>query len=130
MVNIMDTDPEKLLAKYKDADMLETLFKLVKESIVGAPYEVDLDTRVGQAEWKKNLFNLTEELFEAANVLKSRDWVQTEYPIDHNHLADELADAIWFFVRLLMLSGYNAKSSLDLLARKVLVNNFRRRSGY
>lgn len=130
MVNIMDVSPEALLEEFRGRDSLKAIFELVSRQDHSSPKTIDLDTKVGQLAWKHILFCLTEELYEAANVLKSRPWVSTEYQVDKNHLADELADSIWFFTRLLQLSGYTAEQTFELLVRKFIVNEFRRNTGY
>jgi len=129
MVNIKQVDPTPILEKFKDRDMLEAIFELIGTQN-NTWQHLNLETREGQRGWKEILFCLTEELYEAANVLKSRPWVQTEYQLDWDHLYDELADALWFFVALLQASGLDAKKTFEILVRKYLVNDFRRRSKY
>ena len=129
MVNILDVDITTLKEKFKGRDKLESLFQLVKEQNHVWP-KVDLNTKEGQRRWKELLFCLTEELYEAANVLKNRPWVQTEYTVDYNHLYDEIADSIWFFIALLQASGLDAEKAFELFLRKYRVNEFRRESRY
>jgi NTP pyrophosphatase (non-canonical NTP hydrolase) len=128
-MNIYDVDPSKLKESLKGKDRLEVLFELVKKqnSMVS---DQPIDCRIGQKEWKDVLFCLTEELFEAANCLKIRPWVQTEYPVDYGHLYDELADSLWFFVCLLVKSGLDPEKTFDIFLRKYMVNEFRRESQY
>jgi len=129
VVNILDVNVDDLKEKYKGRDKLETIFELVDQQNSSLKVK-DLNTKEGQRAWKEILFCLTEELYEAANVLKNRPWVQTEYTVDYNHLYDELADSIWFFTALLRASGLDAERAFEIFLRKWKVNNFRRESGY
>jgi len=129
LVNILDVSIDDLKEKLRGKDKLEVLFQLVSEQ--NSTWSIkDLNTKEGQRYWKEILFCLTEELYEAANVLKNRPWVQTEYTVDYNHLYDELADSIWFFIALLQASGLDAEKTFEIFLRKWKVNNFRRESGY
>lgn len=128
-MNILDVDPTSLKEKLKGMDKLEAMFSLVQEQNF-IFNKASIDTIIGQEEWRKILYFLVEELFEAANCLKIRPWTQSEYAIDYNHLYDELADSIWFFVCLLIKSGLDPEKTFDIFLRKYLVNEFRRKSGY
>ena len=129
MVNILDVSIDDLKEKLRGKDKLEVLFQLVSEQ--NSTWSIkDLNTKEGQRYWKEILFCLTEELYEAANVLKNRPWVQTEYTVDYNHLYDELADSIWFFIALLQASGLDADKAFEIFLKKWKVNSFRKESGY
>jgi len=129
MVNWTEVDVDDLVEKFKQKDKFQVLFDLVLEQNFTYP-KADIHTKEGQKVWKEVMFNLVEELFEAANTLKNRPWVQTEYEVDLNHLYDELADALWYFVLLIHLSGLNADEMFRIFLAKWKVNNFRRESGY
>ena len=150
-------DPTDLLEKYAGRDKLEAIFELVEQGNDTWP-EDDLNIRETQKNWKEVLFCLTEELneavdaidgdspvtaefeatvqklthsmFKAANCLKVRPWVKTEYQTDYAHLYDELADSIWFFIALLRLSQLTPEKTFDIFVRKFKVNQFRKVSQY
>ena len=155
MVNILTVDIRDLLEKWQGTDRLFALFALVGKANDSWTSGLSLDTREGQREWKEVAAALAEELheaadcvadedlawrdaftklehtiFRAANVLKQRRWVQTQYHTDLNHLYDEIADSIWFFICLLQLSGLDAEGAFRLFLKKYQVNQFRKDTGY
>lgn len=115
--------------KYKGKDMWQVMFELVDSQNISWS-DSSIDTREGQNEWKNLLFCLTEELYEAANCLKIRPWVKTEYKVDYDHLYDELADSMWFFVQLLRKTGLSPSQAFEIFLRKCKVNEFRQNSNY
>jgi hypothetical protein len=142
---------DKLSAIFK---MVEDSLKDGKESLI-----LGVSTKEQQESWKKVAFALADEIFEAkevcdslppeqaeawrhaahlfvehlfagANCLKARDWSDTQYKVDLNHLYDETADFSWFFFILLIKTKLTPETLMELIARKIGVNQFRFRSGY
>jgi len=131
MVNILDVDISDLMTK-RPSDSWKWIYNLQAElnEKFGAFKPLDINTKEGQAQFKEILFALVEELFEAANVLKNRKWAKTEYPVDLNHLYDELADAFGFMITLFQCIGLTADQVIELYLRKYKVNLFRLQSNY
>lgn len=71
-----------------------------------------------------------EELMEAMNTLKNKQWKQSEVPTDKVHFYEELGDALHFFVELCITAGMDAKDLAQIYHRKHAVNQFRQRSNY
>jgi len=125
---------EKIKKKY--SDKLEAIFseveKLAEEynSIYDAELRVDPNTKDGQRKLKWTIMCAAEELFELANCLKNRPWMQTEYPVDVNQIFDELADTFNFMILLCIQLGLDPEKLTDIILRKILVNKFRIESKY
>jgi len=139
MVNILDIDGEKVkefIQAYRDKcnnpnNDLELLFKVQEDLMKMYNIKVlPLNSREGQEQIKTYIYYLVEEIFEFANLLKSRPWTKTLYDPDVNRIKDEIADAIAFFVQILYLLKFNHKDVVDLFSRKMLVNQFRIKSNY
>ena len=71
-----------------------------------------------------------EELFEAMNTLKNKQWKQSELATDKTHFYEELGDALHFFVELCITAGMTADDLARIYHRKNAVNQFRQRSKY
>ena len=139
MVNILDiTDEEaqNFIKTYRDKcsnpeNDLELLFKIQED--LSKKYNIKaipLNTKEGQEQIKMYIYYLVEEIFEFANLLKSRPWTKTIYTPDYNRINDEIADAIAFFLQILTLLNMNHKDLINSFAKKMLVNEFRRNSNY
>jgi len=140
MVNILDPwvieEARKRLSRYsdkldaiwKEIENLQTLYHNSTESKLWV--RPDLNTKEGQKLVKWTILCAVEELFELANALKNRPWVQSEYLVDVNRLYDEVADAVIFLVILFHQLGLDPEKLSDIVIRKVVVNEFRVRSRY
>lgn len=71
-----------------------------------------------------------EELMEAMNCLKNKQWKQSEVATDKVHFYEELADAFHFFVELCITAGMDAEDLALMYLKKAEVNSFRQRSKY
>jgi len=89
-----------------------------------------LDHRFVQARIKDLMQRTIEEMMEAANVLKNKQWKQTETATDVVHFNEEVADALHFFVEMCITAGLSAHDLALLYHRKHAVNQFRQESKY
>ena len=89
-----------------------------------------LDHRFVQWRIKDLAYRTVEELSEATNCLKNKQWKQSEVLTDKEHYYEELIDAIHFLVELLITSGLDARSTALIYLKKNEVNKFRQRSNY
>lgn len=115
--------------KEQQADWKRTAFALADEIFEAKEVCGSLPPEQAEA-WRHAAHLLVEKLFAAANCLKARDWSETQYKVDLNHLLDETADYSWFFFLLIIKTNLTPERLLELMARKIQVNNFRFRSGY
>lgn len=140
MVNILDFSDVKV----PEGDLLEGIFEAQK-GLIATYHDIEksrgalvidpkdwgtLDHRFTQWRIKDLAYRTVEELSEATNCLKAKPWKQSEVPTDINHYYEELADALHFFVELLLTSGLSASDVASLYHRKHAVNEFRQRSNY
>ena len=141
MVNILEVDVSDLHEQYKGADKLETIFKLLtdlsaefatKYSENGHPLVLhgSIHSKKKQASIRRTAYYLVEELMEGMNLLKNREWMTTEIPVDEAHMLDEMADMLHYVFLLLQQLGIGATKMFDIVLRKMKVNQFRLRSGY
>lgn len=131
MVNILTIDISNELEKYKNEDKLETMFKLQKELANNYGVStVDIRSKSGQRIIKDLMYCHTEELFEASNCLKNREWVKTEVEVDAVHFYEELIDSWLFYIELMIVCGLTPKKLFELYLRKYAVNKFRQNSRY
>ena len=137
-MNVNDADKEQVIG-----DQLEAIFTRQRElmekyddierrngSLQTGDVPVDLNDHRGQARLKDFAWRITEELGEAMNCLKNKPWKQTQMETDQTHYAEEIVDALHFFVELCILSGFDAKTLTEMYLKKSQVNKFRQRSNY
>ena len=133
MVNILEMDISDLMAKYEGRDKLESIFEVMGELQEGFDErykENGVHTKLGQIEIRKVAYYLIEELMECTNLLKNREWMQTELPVDMDHIYDEVADVLHFLILFFMKLGIGAEKLFEVFLKKVKVNTFRLKSGY
>lgn len=122
-----------LLAKYEGRDKLDAIFEIMQETQkeFDKQYRANgVHTKSGQTEIRRIAYYLIEELMECTNLLKNREWMQTELPTDIDHVYDEVADVLHFLVLFFMKLGIDAEKLFEVFLRKVKVNTFRLRTGY
>jgi phosphoribosyl-ATP pyrophosphohydrolase len=90
----------------------------------------ELDHRFVQFRIKDLMWRTTEEMAEAAGALKNRPWKQSERATDSVHYYEEIADAIHFFVEMLITSGMTPRDVAQIYHQKHAVNKFRQGSRY
>jgi len=133
-MNILNVDISKELREFEGKDKLDSLFELQK-TLHKMFYnteikKINIQTKQGQEEFKKYLYCIAEEIFEAGNVCKSRQWVKTESEINELHVQEEICDALGFFVILCMSLNIDPKKLFVMFLKKWKVNEFRVRSNY
>lgn len=133
MVNILEMDISELQAKYKGRDKLEAIFEIIQEQQVAFDerYEENgIHTKSVQTEIRRLAYYIVEELMECTNLLKNREWMQTQLPVDMAHVYDEVADVLHFLILFFKKLGIDADKLFEVFLRKVKVNAFRLKSGY
>lgn len=121
-------DNPSLQRLWEEIEKLQRLYEEKTESKLWK--RVDIQTREGQELIKRTIFYIAEELFEISGCLKNRVWTQTQYEVDVSHLLDEVADTFLFFIILCHQLGLDAEKLLEIAMRKVVVNEWRVKSGY
>jgi len=121
-------DNPSLQRLWEEIEKLQRLYESQTESKLWK--RVDLQSREGQELIKRTVFCLAEELFELTNALKNRPWTQTQYETDIPRLLDELADATIFLIILAHQLGLDAETFLEIVMRKIIVNEWRVETGY
>lgn len=114
----------RLMAKYHDIERKNGCV-VIKPEVEG-----ELDDRYVQMRLKDLMERTIEELMEAANCLKNKPWKNTYVATDRAHFEEEIADALHFFVELLITAGIDADKMFRLYFLKHAVNQFRQRSNY
>lgn len=89
-----------------------------------------IDDRQVQMRLKDLAYRTVEELSEATNCLKNKPWKDSFIATDKEHFEEELADALHFFVELLITAGLSPEDVFLLYFKKHHVNQFRQRSRY
>ena len=99
----------------ESGDMLQEIF--AQQALLEAKYDLieaergmtlspdrplDLDSRLGQAQFKDGVFRIVEEICEATLTFS-----ETREQVDRDHFYEELADALHFFIRCFLLAGWN-----------------------
>lgn len=114
----------ELLKKYHGIEK-ERGALVVDEDMFG-----ELDHRFVQWRIKDLNARSIEELMEAMNTLKNKQWKQSELATDRTHFYEELADAFHFFIELCITAGMDAEDLALMYLKKAEVNKFRQRSKY
>lgn len=135
ILNIPKEELEKLEKKYNsngsDKDAMKLFFDIGRSYMKKYKTKaVNPNTKEGQEEIRRILFALIEELMEFANTLKNKSWTKTDYPVDEQHMLEEICDAWAFWVQLLLLLDLDEEKFKKLYLSKLVVNKFRLRSKY
>lgn len=104
---------------------IENGYRMVPEASLG-----NLGRRDVQDAIRESMGNLIEELGEARNKLKAKPWKRTYSLTNVEDYNEELADAVHFFVELLILSGWSAEDVFRHYFKKADVNQTRRDGDY
>ena len=115
-----------------DIDSLHQLFAHGQEEMrkYGRVFPVNIHTKAAQAEFRELAGYVVEEMMEAVNCLKNRPWTKTETLVDVDHLYDEMADTLHFYVSCCVLIGMSPEQLMEAYRRKYEVNEMRRRTDY
>lgn len=117
-------------------DMLETIFSHQKKTAerfkeverrngVYYPDSISIDSPMDQEFLKRLGGRIQQELSEAMECLKNKAWKQTHVNTDVEHMKEELADALHFFIELCLCLGMNAEELFSYYLRKNKVNDWR-----
>lgn len=132
ILNVPKEEVDKLLKKYDcGKDTFELFLSIGKDYMNKYKTEkVNINSKDGQEEIRRILFAMIEELMEFANTLKNKKWCEAEYPVDDQHMLEELCDAWAFWIQLLLLLDFDKEKFKKLYISKLIVNDFRLRSKY
>lgn len=122
-------------------DMLHDIFKMQQaledkyrpiEKKNGIPQKDSnsIDDPLSQYTIKDMAYRCITEIVEATECLKNKPWKQAHIPTDVEHLKEELADALHFFLALCLLVGMDADQLYWYYMKKNKVNGWRIKSGY
>ena len=131
ILNVPEDEIQKVYNQYKDDDSLEFFLKIGKDYMKKYGTEVvDINSLRGQEEIRRILFACFEEIGEFANTLKNKKWCVSEYPVDEQHMWEELADVFAFFVQLLLALNLDKEKFKRIYVSKLVINQFRLDSQY
>ncbi len=133
ILNVSKEDLEKKKAEYihNGDDKLDMFFRIGRDYQTKYKIkDVNIHSKEGQESIRHVVFSLTEELYEFANTLKNKKWCTEEYPVDEEHAMEELCDVWAFTIQMFLMLGFDAEKLQDLYLKKMVVNEFRLRSGY
>lgn len=133
-MNILDITDEEVKKALKEINAKDTFDLLMK---IGKLYQkeycikpVDLNTREGQTEFRRISCYAIEELMEMQNLLKIKEWSDTEYPVDDLHFSEEFVDFLNFVIQIPLMLGWSAEKVQELVVKKYLINKFRKETKY
>lgn len=133
-MNILDIEKKEVEEALKKIDAKDTFDLLIK---IGKSYMteynsklIDINSKEGQKELRRINCYIIEELMEMQNLLKNREWSESEYLVDELHFAEEYADFMNFVIQLPLILGWPEEKIQDIIIRKYLVNKFRKESKY
>lgn len=132
MLEIIFAHQRKLMDRYHEIEENNVGHRVPFSPCEHGPYcgPLDLNDRAAQLRLKDFFWRITEEIGEAANTLKLKPWKSTPHTTDETHYREEIIDALHFFVEMLILSGFDAKTATKMYLQKNKVNQFRQASNY
>lgn len=92
--------------------------------------KLNIDAPKDQEHLKTMIFRVIAELIEASECLKNKCWKRSHVITDVEHMKEELADSLHFFVELCMEVGMTADDLFIYYMKKNEVNNFRIETKY
>lgn len=113
-----------LLDKYREIEFRRGAL------VVGPEMFGNIDHRFVQWRIKDLMQRTIEEMMEAANTLKNKQWKVSEVPTDATHFYEEIGDALHFFIEMCITAGMTSKDLARIYHQKHAVNEFRQRSQY
>lgn len=94
------------------------------------PESVCIDEPADQNFIKGMAFRCITELIEATECMRNKPWKQTHVVTDVEHMKEEIADALHFFVELCLLLGMSAEDLYTYYMKKNKVNDWRIETKY
>lgn len=91
---------------------------------------ININTPINQYIIKDMAYRCITEIVEATECLKNKPWKQTHVLTDKEHMKEEIADALHFFIELCLLLGITAEDLFSYYMKKNGVNGWRIRSKY
>jgi len=113
---------KKLKEKYDCIERLKGIYVPV--------LPIDVNICRNQEYLKSLCYRVIAELVEATECLKNKAWKQSEVLTDRDHLEEELADALHFFIELCISLGIDSQKLFELYFRKSEVNKWRVQTKY
>jgi len=119
---------DMLRKKYDPIETKNGIPKGFKDSSTGAL--INLNTPINQFVVKDMAYRCITEIVEATECLKNKPWKQTHMPTDIEHMKEEIADALHFFIEMCLLLGMDAQELFTYYIKKNHVNGWRIGSQY
>lgn len=119
---------DKLRQKYEKIEDRNGIPRGYKDPSTGAV--ININTPINQYIIKDMAYRCITEIVEATECLKNKPWKQTHVATDIEHMKEELADALHFFVELCLLLGMKADDLFKYYLKKNHVNGWRIGSKY
>jgi dimeric dUTPase (all-alpha-NTP-PPase superfamily) len=94
------------------------------------PESICIDEPSDQNFIKSMAFRCITEIIEATECMRNKPWKQTHVVTDVEHMKEEIADALHFFVELCLLLGMSAEDLYTYYMKKNKVNDWRIDSKY
>jgi len=112
----------KLKEKY---DLIER-----QKGIYVPDFPVDINICRNQEYFKSLAYRVVSELVEATECFRNKAWKQSEVLTDIDHLKEELADCLHFYIELCINLGITAPELFELYFKKQEVNRWRQATKY
>ena len=91
---------------------------------------LDINTCKNQEYLKSLAYRVVSELIEATECLRNKAWKQSEVLTDLDHLKEELADCLHFYIEFCINLGITADELFELYFKKQEVNRWRQQTKY
>lgn len=138
-MNILQIKDENKVVEEVEAatlDKLERIFLLQrvvmhrfreveKKNDIYCPESPDPNSPKDQERIRSMFMRIIQELVEGAECLKNKPWKTTHVLTDVDHLKEELADALHFFVELCIELSITPQELYELYVKKNKVNHWR-----
>lgn len=140
-MNITDVKKE-LFGFVSEGDKLDLIFEIQmrlkkkydeiesKKGLYVPSFPLDVNNTMNQEYLKSLSYRVVSELVEATECLKNKAWKQSEVLTDVDHLKEELADALHFFIEFCIVLGISPDELFELYFKKSEVNKWRQQTKY
>lgn len=136
VTHIEKQDIKEILKSAGTPDMLQAIFqyqknvkdrfrKVERSQGIDAPDVVNIDSVQGQEHLRIMGMRIIQELCEAIECLRNKPWKTSHVVTDEDHMKEELADALHFFIELCIDVGMTAEDLFSYYAKKNKVNHWR-----
>jgi dimeric dUTPase (all-alpha-NTP-PPase superfamily) len=118
--------PDMFKAIFQYQDNVRKRFRGVeRKQGIHAPDKININSVPDQEHLRITGMRVIQELCEALECLRNKPWKTSHVITDEEHLKEELADALHFFIELCIDVGMSAEDLFTYYAKKNDVNHWR-----